>query len=426
MERSEFYSTVERREDWAFSQIPRKETREITHSYHKYPAKFIPQLARGLIKEYSKERDLIWDPFCGSGTLNLEAFRTYRHSLGTDINPVAVLISRVKTTPLAPEQVKTYTKELLKAIGKHKIRDESFYLSKGVLNGNENVMRKWFSKSSLLELTHILWHIRSQMAENRHREFALCAFSSILKRSSYWLNSSVKAQIDPEKRPQNPFFYFERQLRSMEKANNRFWDEAKNNRTVVRIFKHNASHALARKVQRVDCIITSPPYVVSYDYSDIFKLSTYFLFYQEDYQQFRKRFVGTPLQKNGRRPLNMFDSDQSIIDSVSQVGIRRSLTQYYMEMSAFFENAKNHLKNNGRLIMVVGDTQLRGVRIPNAYLLAKIALGVGLWLEKLFDREIPVKILPTFRDKATGKFTNRRNSNRSERYEREYVLVLRR
>lgn len=424
MNEREFYSMVEHRDDWAFSHVPRTQTREITHSYHKYPAKFIPQLARALISEYTDERDLIWDPFCGSGTLNLEALRTCRHSLGTDINPIAVLISRVKTTPLEPERLSTHNQELLKAIDTHKIRSESFYISKQVLNGNVDVLRKWFSKNSLLELGHILWYIKKQLSERRYREFALCAFSSILKRSSFWLNSSVKAQIDPEKRPQNPLFYFKKQLRFMEKANKRLWHEVEDNQTQVRIFKHNASHSLPRKIRKMDCIITSPPYVVSYDYSDIFKLSTYFLFYQEHYQQFRKRFVGTPLRKNSRRPLNMSNSDQRIIDSVGDVGIRRSLTQYYKDMSAFFENANNHLKNNGWLIMVVGDTQLRGTRIPNAYLLNKIASGIGWSLERVYEREIPVKILPTFRDEATGKFTNRQNSNCSERYGKEYILVL--
>jgi tRNA G10 N-methylase Trm11 len=426
MNEREFYSMAEHRDDWAFSHVPRTQTREITHSYHKYPAKFIPQLARALIRKYTKEKDLIWDPFCGSGTLNLEAFRTYRHSIGTDINPIAVLISRVKTTPLEPDALSTYRQELLEAIDADKIRSESFYLSKKVLNGNVNVLRKWFSKTSLLELGHILWQIRKQPSERIYREFALCSFSSVLKRSSYWLNSSVKAQIDPDKKPRSPLFYFKKQLGSMQKANDQFWNEAKYNQTHVRIFRHNASHTLPLKVRELDCIITSPPYVVSYDYSDIFKLSTYFLFYQEDYKRFRRTFVGTPLRKNGRRHFNISVPDQLIVDSVVDTGIRRNLTQYYKDMSVFFKNANDHLKNNGRLILVVGDTQLRGIRIPNAYLLNKIAAGIGWSLERVYERQIPVKILPTFRDEATGKFTNRQNSNCSERYEKEYILVLRR
>lgn len=426
MDERKFYSMVELRDDWAFSHLTRAETNEVAHSYHKYPAKFIPQLARVLIEKYTDEEDLIWDPFCGSGTLNLEAFRTNRHSIGTDISPIAVLISRVKTTPLEPEMLSRYSEELLKDINTHMIQSEAFYISEGVLNGNVDVLKKWFSKNSLRELGHILWHIKEKKAKKKYREFALCTFSSVLKKSSYWLNSSIKSQIDPEKEPEKPLFYFKKQLKSMEKANNLLYSEVKNNHPKVRIFKHNARHRLPSKIQKMDCIITSPPYVVSYDYSDIFKLSTYVLFYHPDYRQFRKTFIGTPLRKNGQRCFNISAPAQPIVNSIRDTGIRRSLAEYYRDMSVFFKNVKNHLKKNGRLIMVVGDTELRGVKIPNAYLLTKIAIEIGWSLERIYERKIPVKILPAFRDTITGKFTNKENSNCLERYKQEYILALRR
>lgn len=424
MNESQFYRKVERKDDWSFSQVPRKQTREITHSYHKYPAKFIPQLARALIVEYTEQDDFIWDPFCGSGTLNLEAYRTRRHSLGTDISPIAVLISKAKTTPLEPSSLRGYKQQLLEAIDFNKIRSDSFYLSQGVLNGNIPELKKWFSINSLLELGHILWHIKTLPCNRKHCDFALCGFSSILKRASYWLNSSVKAQIDPNKKPETPLFYFKRQLRFMEEANEKFWHEAKGNRTKVLISRHNASNSLRSNHQKMDCIITSPPYLVSYDYSDIFKLSTYFLFYQEDYTRFRRSFIGTLLRKKARRDSNTPTPEQTILNCVSDTGIRRKLQQYYGDMAAFFKNANRYLRSNGQLILVVGDTQFRGVTIPNAYLLTKIALEIGWSLDKVYERLVPVKILPTFRDSATGKFTGRENSNHSESYEKEYILVL--
>ncbi|MFH1335262.1 MAG: DNA methyltransferase, partial [Candidatus Zixiibacteriota bacterium] len=367
MNEKEFYGMVERRDDWAFSDLARRETNEITHSYHKYPAKFIPQLARALIKEFTKEGDFIWDPFCGSGTLNLEAFRTFRNNLGSDTNPTSVLIARSKITAIEPAELSEYNKRLLKAIEERQIKNESFYISKRILNGNINILRKWFPKKSLLELGHILWQIKKQKSRKKHKEFALCAFSSILKRSSYWLNSSIKAQIDPEKIPELPLFYFKKQLASMEKANFWFFDEAKNNDTLVRIFRHNAKHELQKQAKKLDCIITSPPYVVSYDYSDIFKLSTHFLFWQQEYRQFRKSFIGTPLRKKSHRSFNIYRPEQPIVDSIVESGVRKSLIEYYKDMSIFLGNAKNCIKYRGLLIMVIGDTQLRGVKIPNAY-----------------------------------------------------------
>lgn len=426
MNEREFYSRVESRDDWAFAHLSRTVTREVTHSYHNYPAKFIPQLARSLVEEYTDEDDLIWDPFCGSGTLNVEAYRTNRDSIGTDINPIAIIISRAKTTPLEPNALSIFNKELLETIDIHPIRSEKFYISKGVLNGNVNALEKWFPEESLRELGHILWYIKDKDISKKHREFALCAFSSILKLSSYWLRSSVKSQIDPDKAPEKPLFYFEKQLEIMENANKHFYHENENNKTKVRIFKHNAKDNLPSKIPKMDCIITSPPYVISYDYSDIFRLSTYFLFYQPDYTQFRKNFIGTPLRKNAHGHLNIPIMVHSIIDSVHNTKMRRTLTEYYNDMSKFLKNVRYYLKKNGQLVMVVGDTELCGIKIPNAYLLTKIANNFGWLLENAFKREIPVKTLPTFRDAITGRFTNRRNPNRLERYNHEYILVFRR
>jgi len=423
MDKGKFYSIAEPREDWSFSHLSRAETKEVTHSYHQYPAKFVPQLARELIKNYTGEGELIWDPFCGSGSLNVEAFRNNRHSIGTDINPTAVLISRVKTTPLDPHKLSLYREELLEAANSSIIRNKIFYISNGVLDGNISLLDKWFSDSNLRELAHILWCIDKNRIP-KYSEFMLCAFSAILKKSSYWLNSSVKSQIDPNKHPERPLVYFERQLRTMEKANSLFYLENSINKTRVSIFKHDAKHRLPKRVTDIDCIITSPPYLVSYDYSDIFRLSTYSLFPQEDYSKFRKAFVGTPLKRLRIGQCSLLDFIKPTVNSICEAGIRRTVSEYYRDIVVYFRNAKYHLKKGGSLIMVVGDTKLRGIEIPNAYFLAEIGTRSGWSLEEAYTRDIPVKILPTLRDVDTGRFTNRANGNWAERYNREYVLVF--
>jgi DNA modification methylase len=422
---NEFHSLLSHKDEWAFKHLSRSETKEVTHSYHQYPAKFIPQLARELIKTYTKDGALIWDPYCGSGSLNVEAFRSNRHSIGTDINPVAVLISRVKTTPLKPMELSSYKEELLESINTNIIRDKVFYISNGVLDGNVNLLDKWFSDINLQELLHILWCIQNKRRP-KYYEFMLCAFSAILKKSSYWLNSSVKSQIDPNKKPERPLVYFERQLKAMEKANSLFFLENGDNRTQVTIFQHNAKHRLPRKIQEIDCIITSPPYLVSYDYSDIFRLSTYTLFPQKDYTKFRKEFVGTPLKRSDPKYPQILDFIQSTINSISDSRIRRTVIEYYKDITAYFQNLTHHLKKDGRLIMVVGDTRLREVEIPNAYFLTEIGSRTGWSLEEAYTRDIPIKILPTLRDMYTGRFTNKANGNWAERYSKEYVLVFRR
>ena len=98
---------------WTFEGLNRKDTSYISHGYHRYPAKFIPQLARRCILENSDENDLVADTFCGCGTTILESLIYGRKVVGTDINPVATLISKAKTTPIEPKQVRQIKRKII-------------------------------------------------------------------------------------------------------------------------------------------------------------------------------------------------------------------------------------------------------------------------------------------------------------------------
>jgi DNA modification methylase len=72
-----------------------------THKYYRYPASFAPEFAREIILDFSKEDDCIYDPFMGGGTSIVEALALGRKAIGTDINNLAVFVTKVKTTPLS-------------------------------------------------------------------------------------------------------------------------------------------------------------------------------------------------------------------------------------------------------------------------------------------------------------------------------------
>lgn len=94
------FSNIEVDKSWSFADKTIKDTAYITHGYYTYPAKFIPQLAQRLMLENTSESDIVIDPFSGSGTTVLESIVNKRIGIGTDINEIATLIAKVKTTPL--------------------------------------------------------------------------------------------------------------------------------------------------------------------------------------------------------------------------------------------------------------------------------------------------------------------------------------
>src|SRR3989338_8936038 len=88
--------------DWNFGDC---KTNHATHDFHPYPAKFIPQIPNNLIKIFTKENEVVYDPFCGSGTTVVESVLEHRRAIGNDANPLAVLISKVKSTPLSERKI---------------------------------------------------------------------------------------------------------------------------------------------------------------------------------------------------------------------------------------------------------------------------------------------------------------------------------
>lgn len=78
--------------------------RALTHGFHPYAARLPPSLVRQAVATWSKPGHTILDPFCGSGTVLVEAFAQGRKALGFDASPLAVAISETRTTLLSKEE----------------------------------------------------------------------------------------------------------------------------------------------------------------------------------------------------------------------------------------------------------------------------------------------------------------------------------
>ena len=94
------FDNIPENREWAFESV--RSTEQWTHGYHRYPAKFLPDVVRKIIEDYAQDSTLIADLFAGCGTTLVEAKVHGISSVGTDINPVAQLITKVKTTALSP------------------------------------------------------------------------------------------------------------------------------------------------------------------------------------------------------------------------------------------------------------------------------------------------------------------------------------
>jgi len=412
------FKEIKMNQSWSFEGIKRKETNYITHSYHRYPAKFIPQIVARLIDKYTNTGDLVVDPFGGCGTTLVESKVMGRPSIGVDINPVAVLIAQAKITPIEPIKLEQEYITL-------KNRIYGYFDGVKVNVPIHERIDYWFRPEEKRKLAFILGKI-SKIDNEDIRNFFLCGFSNILKNCSIWLQKSNKPTRDFKKIPSEPINTFFRQIKANIKKNQEFYSilKGKGNLKISCLVYPNDARKIPTNDNTVSLIITSPPYVTSYEYADLHQLTALWLEYTNDLPEFRKRFIGTAYKEKKKLELDS-EITNEIVSQLSEKSKKTAneVENYFGEMNQVFKEMKRILKKEGRTCIVIGNTSLKGVEILNAEVFAEQLLNLKFEIENIIKREIPSKNLPSTRDPKTGKFTKTSNKNKTFAYPVEYIII---
>ncbi len=425
------FENIDIDKEWSFSEFSRAETAKWTHCYHRYPAKFIPQLVEKLMNEYINSKNAhINDPFMGSGTTIVSAIARGYKASGTDINKIAYLMTKVKATPIEPDCLKNKIQEFLYQIEKIEEDDGIFSATNNLepLIPERHIERinYWFNEKNKIKLGKILRIIYNEKDETT-RDFFKVAFSHILKNCSIWLQSSTKPTRDLKKNPISPCKALSRHLRKMEKGNRSFYDVVpnyvKNRINNYLNIKCDDAKRQPVKDNSVDLIISSSPYVTSYEYADLHQLSTIWLDLADDLTGYKKEFIGTSYKKYENKSLRSKIAID-IVDKMSTESpkMAKEIEAFFIDMAEIFDESFRILKPTGRCCYVIGDTRLKGINILNAEVFAESLQYSGFKLDRIIKREIPSKILPQKRDEKTGRFANNNDAN-SEAYPVEYIII---
>ena len=404
---------------WSFSDKTRKDTAYITHGYHRYPAKFIPQIVSRLAEKYTNEGDFIVDPFGGCGTTLVESKVMGRPSIAVDINPVAVLITKAKITAIDPAKIEREFGALQKKL-------ETYNENTKVKAPEHERIDYWFKPEGKRKLAFIFAEI-SKIKDQDVQDFFFCGFSNILKNCSIWMQKSNKPTRDFEKIPSEPIKTFFKQMKMMLRGNARLFEllSEKGYLKIPSKVVCTDARTIPAKDSSINLIVTSPPYVTSYEYADLHQLTALWLEYTQDLSDFRKRFIGTSYHSKKDLILN-----SSIAESIRKELLEtdkktaEEVSTYFSEMNQVFVEMKRMLKKGGRTCIVVGNTSLKGVKILNAEVFVEQLQNLGLKVADIIKREIPSKNLPSVRDKETGKFASITDKNKVSAYPTEYILVM--
>lgn len=148
-----------------------------THNFYRYPARFSPTFARGVIEAFSKPGDVVCDPFMGGATTLVEARALGRHAVGCDISTLSVFLSRVKTTPLTEKDL-AGVEEWVRDLPEHlKLHLPSVRATQWQEAGYQRHLPWPIRKSIELALARL-----NELPRKRQRRFARC----ILLRIGQW------------------------------------------------------------------------------------------------------------------------------------------------------------------------------------------------------------------------------------------------
>ncbi len=360
-------------------------TSGLTHGFHRFPAKYIPQVPKWALDNFATESSVVLDPFMGSGTTLVEALCVVERCYGTDIDPLARLITSAKTGNFNVTRLTLLSAEL--NLNRLPSIADCFLPMVGVKN-----VSHWFTENAWGDLCRIYIAIESLDCAPTEREFFFTVFSSTLRWVSNADDQTQKTYVSGtlKKTPPDVFPTFEKSLqRALAGISSLASVRGKRQVGIL----DGSALSVPLFDASVDLIITSPPYLDSVDYMYNFMLEYFWLGpmlgvpSRTEYNSRRRVPIGA------KNPILRSTSiHNSLVDLVDPQDIpeyrREAALRYFELMQMHFVEAARVMKEGARYVLVVGNSQASTGVLPVHDCLLRLAKIAGLHLEKAFAYRI--------------------------------------
>ena len=306
---------------------------------HFHPGRFISQIPAALIGRLSRQGGTILDPYCGSGTTLLEAQRLGRASIGIDINPVSILVTKAKTSTRRAGRIANILEGHLEKMLSSRWEMGAKTASMSFAPPSSVQGEKWYHPATLGELTIIWRYIES--TRGLSRDLLLFCFSAILmpacNETRHW------GYICDNTRPLTTrrvdvFSAFETAAQRLIEAYAERDRNLTDNQIVPRADIRCGDAAAVLKTiadDTVDLVVTSPPYFGVVDYVKAQRLSMEWMGY--DIARYRSAETGARSKRS-----------------------RQSAHREYLdEVEAVFRETARVIHRGGHCCIIVGQSMKR-------------------------------------------------------------------
>ncbi len=354
-----------------------------THGIFRYFGKFPPPIATYMISQYTKEKDLVIDPMCGSGTTALEAGILKRRCAVNDVNPLSVLISKVKTTKIDKSLLEEKL-EYLKANYRPMSLEEYAFVPVALKDPDH-----WFLKETSDSLRGIKYLIEQETDTNLEN-FLKVIFAATIRRVSRATTQQGRLFLDVATALEDAFPTFEK----------RYEIGMKGLAELPEISDIEYYNVDLKDLSTIDyegkakLVILHPPYFNSYKYSSVNSLEMGWLGYDRN-------------QCNKKEVKEFF-----------KVGKPENYERYVKDMSLALSNALNMLVPGGVLGLMIGDTIMKG-----EYIQVTRSLMDKLDSDKYEISKVVMRV-PKYTE-ATWVASQRRDSNNIGITLSDYIVLIR-
>lgn len=383
---------------------------------HPFPARMAPSIALKAMQGLPKGAKVL-DPMTGSGTVLRTAAVSGYDATGFDLDPLAVLMSKVWTTRIDTEKFLEKASALVAKAQEAKVKDISLaWIDKD--DETSNFVNYWYAKKQqkpLRALAFCLKKMRFEKKDEAIRDALKIAFSKIIitKKKGASLAWDISHSRPHKKKDENDFDVFQEFLKSAQNVASSLESE------VVKA-KSRVSLGDARKMKKVksgsiDIVITSPPYLNAIDYLRGHKFSLIWFGYKiSEIRNIRGISIGAERKMVEN---NKFAQEKFLTKTHKQLPNKTQeiIKRYAVDACLLMKEVSRVTKKNGKAVFVVGNSFIKGVYISNSQIFVKAARLYGLELKSKKTRNLPVssRYLP---------ISNNNKNSLDKRMKREVVL----